>query len=43
MLDEISGIIKSVQMVMQAVEEHTRSVQYSSEFLVRDRVSKSDR
>ncbi len=36
MLDEISGIIKSVQMVMQAVEEHTRSVQHSSEFLVRD-------
>ncbi len=36
MLDEISGILRSVQMVMQAVEEHTRNVQHSSEFLVRD-------
>ncbi len=31
MLDEISGILKSVQMVTQAVEEHTRNVQHSSE------------
>lgn len=36
MLDEISGVLKSVQMVTQAVEEHTRNVQHSSEFLVRD-------
>jgi methyl-accepting chemotaxis protein len=36
MLDEISGILKSVQLVTQAVEEHTRNVQHSSEFLVRD-------
>jgi methyl-accepting chemotaxis protein len=36
MLDEISGILRSVQMVTQAVEEHTRNVQHSSEFLVRD-------
>ncbi len=35
-LDEISGILKNVQMVTQAVEEHTRNVQRSSEFLVRD-------
>jgi methyl-accepting chemotaxis protein len=35
-LDEISGIVKNVQQVTHAVEEHTRNVQRSSEFLVRD-------
>jgi methyl-accepting chemotaxis protein len=35
-LDEISGIVKNVQLVTRAVEEHTRNVQRSSEFLVRD-------
>ncbi|MBV9710466.1 MAG: GAF domain-containing protein [Ktedonobacteraceae bacterium] len=36
MLGEISGILKDVQLVTQAVEEHSRNVQRSSEFLVRD-------
>jgi len=35
-LGEISSILSSVQMVTQAVDDHARSVQRSSEFLVRD-------
>jgi methyl-accepting chemotaxis protein len=35
-LGEISSILGSVQIVTQAVDDHARSVQRSSEFLVRD-------
>ena len=33
---EISNILGSTQQVMQAVDEHTRNVQYTSELLTRD-------
>src|SRR6266851_4117038 len=36
MIEEISDILGSVQMVTQAVDEHARDVQRSSEVLVRD-------
>ncbi len=36
MVEEISGILRDAQMVTQAVEEHTRDVQHSSELLVKD-------
>lgn len=36
MSEEISSIVGSMQMVTQAVDEHTRSVQHNSELLVRD-------
>lgn len=36
MLDEVCLLLKSMQMVTQAVDEHTRSVQHSSELLVHD-------
>ena len=36
MLGEISSIVGSMQMVTQAVDDHARRVQLSSDFLVRD-------
>ncbi len=36
MIDEINGILKDMQMVAHAVDDHTRNVQRSSESLVRD-------
>lgn len=36
MVEEISGILKDMQMVAHAVDDHTRNVQRSSESLVRD-------
>ncbi len=36
MIEAISSILGSMQMVAQAVDEHTRSVQRNSDFLVRD-------
>ncbi len=36
MLGEISGILGTVQMVTQAVDEHTREVQHHSNLLVKD-------
>ncbi len=36
MVEEISGILGSMQMVTQGVDEHMRNVQHTSEFLVRD-------
>ena len=36
MLGEISGILGTVQLVTQAVDEHTREVQHHSNLLVRD-------
>jgi methyl-accepting chemotaxis protein len=36
MIEEISSILGDVQMVTQAVDEHTREVQHSTELLVRD-------
>ncbi len=36
MLGEISSILGSMQLVTQAVDDHARSVQRSSDFLVRD-------
>ncbi len=36
MIEEISGILKNMQMVSGAVDEHTRNVQRNSEVLVRD-------
>jgi methyl-accepting chemotaxis protein len=36
MLDEISGILGTVQMVTQAVDEHTHEVQHHSNLLVKD-------
>jgi methyl-accepting chemotaxis protein len=36
MIETISSILGGMQMVAQAVDEHTRSVQRNSEFLVRD-------
>lgn len=37
-IEEISGILKDMQMVAHAVDDHTRNVQRSSESLVRDTV-----
>ncbi|HEY1354038.1 MAG TPA: methyl-accepting chemotaxis protein [Ktedonobacteraceae bacterium] len=36
MLDEISGVLGTVQMVTQAVDEHTHEVQHHSNLLVKD-------
>ncbi|HLG65288.1 MAG TPA: methyl-accepting chemotaxis protein [Ktedonosporobacter sp.] len=38
MIEEINGILKDMQMVAHAVDDHTRNVQRSSESLVRDTI-----